>query len=202
MQYVGLSRLTNPECQVATATRCGELESLTYMTKSSIQAACRLAVGVCLIALVTHTWLLMGLVVPVTVAGSSMTPTLQNAHRLLIDRTAFLFRGPQRWEVVVFRSPQDARRLCVKRVVGLPGETISLVDGDVLVDGQHARSPYDIGYEFRYGDNPKVRGDVRLGPTEYIVLGDNAAISDDSRNWSAGPALDAKLLIGRPLGVR
>jgi signal peptidase I len=159
-------------------------------------------VGVCLVALVTHTWLVMGLVVPVTVSGSSMAPTLQSTHRLLIDRTAFAFRGPQRWEVVVFRSPQDSRQLCVKRVVGLPGETVSLVEGDVLVDGKRVRKPYNISYEFRYGDHAIVREGLRLGPTEYFVLGDNAAISDDSRSWPAGPVLDAKLLVGKALGVR
>jgi signal peptidase I len=131
-----------------------------------------------------------------------MAPTLESSQRLVIDRTAFALRPPRRWEVVVFRSPTDARQLCVKRVVGLPGETVSLAGGDVWINGQRIRKPRDADYETRYGDSVKSPSGWRLGPHEYFVLGDNAAISDDSRNWLAGPGVDAKLLIGRPLGVR
>ena len=128
------------------------------MSKSSFHAVCRLVVGVCVVALVTHTWLLMGLVVPVTVSGSSMAPTLESTRRLFIDRTAFALRPPRRWEVVVFRSPENARQLCVKRIVGLPGETVSLVDGDVWINGQLIREPHDTDYEIRYGDNVEFPG--------------------------------------------
>src|SRR3972149_6672523 len=196
------------------------------MSQSSLSAACRFAVGVCLAALVAHTWLVMGLIVPVTVAGSSMAPTLSGPHRvyrcdachdafsieldqaspemvaicprcgklsaetvsgdlqgdrLLVDRTAFAFRAPRRWEVVVFRSPEDAGKLCVKRVVGLPGETVALDGSDVLIDGRRVAGPGNFDYETRYGDNRELRTGWRLGPGEYFVLGDNAEVSDDSR---------------------
>jgi signal peptidase I len=217
------------------------------MCKSTVSSICRLAVGVALVALITHTWLLMGLVVPVTVAGSSMAPTVNGAHavyrcemceqafsvgldqsspemavtcphcgklsdqvisvdvrgdRLLVDRTAFALRNPRRWEVVVFRSPVDESELCVKRIVGLPGETVALAGGNVLINGERIAVPHDLRYGVRYGDHDKLREGWALGPEEYIVLGDNAEISVDSRNWPTGPALDAKLLVGRPLGVR
>jgi hypothetical protein len=54
----------------------------------------------------------------------------------------------------------------------------------------------------RPGDEPRLREGWQLGPTEYFVLGDNGAISDDSRSWPTGPGIDEKLLIGRPIGVR
>jgi signal peptidase I len=213
----------------------------------SLQAVCRLLVGVCLVALAMHTWLVMGLIVPVTVAGSSMVPTLQGPHRvyhcnacgeafavaldqvspemaavcprcgklsthavsrdapgqrLLVDRTAFAFRKPRRWEVVVFRTPEDTRQLCVKRVVGLPGETVALADGQLRIDGRQVTAPDGLHYNLRYGDRQELREGWRLGPAEYFVLGDNSEISDDSRSWPSGPALDAKLLVGKPLGVR
>ena len=122
--------------------------------------------------------------------------------RLLVDRTAFALRDPRRWEVVVFRSPVDESELCVKRIVGLPGETVALAGGDVLINGERIAVPHDLRYGVRYGDHDKLREGWRLGPEEYFVLGDNAEISVDSRNWPTGPALDAKLLVGRPLGVR
>lgn len=141
----------------------------------------QLAVGIFCLALVLRTWVVMGLVEPVTVAGSSMAPTLRGpfltvhcdrcghefdigaelaadkmecfrcgfdknsapelaAHQgdsLIIDRTAFEFRRPRRWEIVVLCSPEDGQ-LAVKRVVGLPGETIQLRDGDIWIDGHIA----------------------------------------------------------------
>jgi signal peptidase I len=214
------------------------------MNQSPLRSVLQLAVGVFVAALVMHTWLVMGLVVSVTVAGSSMAPTLQGPHRmfhcddcrfefsvgldqlldddraicprcgqptahrrdgfdergdrLVVDRTAFVFRPPRRWEVVVFRSPTDANHLFVKRVVGLPGETISLRDDGIWINGQSVPKPGGGSYKIRIGD----RDQCRLGPAEYFVLGDNSDISDDSRSWLIGPGVDANLLVGKPLGVR
>ena len=219
---------------------------MSSRVNNSIPAICRLAVGVALVALITHTWFVMGLVVPVTVAGSSMAPTLSgprerfrcdacgkvfavgidqlasaatvcpdcdewsnirllgslNGDRLLVDRTAFFVRPPRRWEVAVFHSPLDDGQLCVKRVVGLPGETVAICDGAIHIDGQRVAAPVGNSFAPRYEDNPRLRDGCQLGPTEYFVLGDNATVSDDSRNWPTGPGLDEKLLVGRPIGVR
>jgi signal peptidase I len=172
------------------------------MSRFSIRAVSELSLGVALVALVMHTWFLMGLVIPVTVAGQSMEPTLVEPRRLVVDRTAFALREPRRWEVVVFRSPQDADQLCVKRVVGLPGETVGMVDGRITINGRKIDMPPGLEFEPRYGDTADPQTGWQLGPYEYFVLGDNAAISDDSRNWPAGPGLDARLLLGRPLNVR
>lgn len=217
------------------------------MHKASFYSACRLVVGVALVAVLTHTWFLMGLVSPVVVDGSSMVPALNGPHRnyrcdacgrlialgldqvpsdsltvcpycnklsahatsgdltgdrLLVDRTAFALREPRRWEVVVFRSPSEPRELCVKRVVGLPGETVALAGGDVLIDGKRIEIPAGLGYTLRYGDADQLRAGWHLGPAEYFVLGDNAEISDDSRSWPTGAGLPRKLLVGKPLGVR
>jgi signal peptidase I len=217
------------------------------MSTFTLQSACRLGVGVAVVALVTHTWLVMGLIVPVTVAGSSMAPTLLgpqrnyrcevcqlefaigldelpvdatavcptcrkwsavaisdslHGDRLFVDRTAFLLREPRRWEVVVFRSPDNPWELCVKRVVGLPGELIALSDGQIRINRKAIQSPQGFEYGWRYGDTSDAASGWQLGPGEYFVLGDNGAISADSRNWIARPGVDAKMLLGRPLGVR
>jgi signal peptidase I len=212
----------------------------------TIRNALHAAIGLAIVALVLHTWLLMGLIVPVVVSGSSMAPTLRGparvfgcqscgldfatwldddsaepvglcpqcgrmsdsivadrrGARLLVDRTAFAFRRPRRWEVVVFRSPQNAGQLSVKRVAGLPGETISISGGDVYINGLRAGNPLGIRYETRYGGGAYDLGGWRLGGDEYFVVGDNASISVDSRSWVPKAGLDAKLLIGKPLGVR
>jgi len=149
--------------------------------KQFIQSAIYLTVAMFLSALVLRTWLVMGVIDPVTVAGSSMAPTLrgpfaiatcpncqtqfdvgvefadsteytvcphcslariplassplQQGDRLWIDRTLFSRRKPQRWEVVVLRQPDDGTQLCIKRIVGLPGETVRLSAGEVWVNG-------------------------------------------------------------------
>jgi signal peptidase I len=172
------------------------------MHRSSLRAAAELAIGVGVVALMLHTWFVMGFVVPVAVLGKSMEPTLNEPQRLLIDRTAFAWREPRRWEIVVFRSPQSAGELCVKRVVGLPGETVTIVDGRVRIDGEPVEMPSGLRFDRRYDDTADPQTGWRIGPYEYFVLGDNGAISDDSRNWRPRPGVDAKLLLGRPLGVR
>ncbi|MBC8114014.1 MAG: signal peptidase I [Candidatus Saccharimonas sp.] len=66
-----------------------------------------------------------------------------HGDQLLVNKQAYLYRSPQRWEIVVFRNPAKATEAYVKRVVGLPGEKIQLSDGDVVIDGQLARKPFD-----------------------------------------------------------
>jgi signal peptidase I len=66
---------------------------------------------------------------------------LSRGHRILVDRSAYQWRTPRRWETVVLRSPEDPEQLCVKRVVGLPGETVDIADGDVAIDGRVITKP-------------------------------------------------------------
>lgn len=146
-----------------------------------------------------------------------MTGRDVDGDHVIINRTAFLWRNPRRWEVVAFRCPEAADQLCVKRVVGLPGERVSFADGQLLINGQLERKPTPelrgVYYEVRDIDRPTLDQNSddptgpqtpfwQLGPDQYFVVGDNAALSVDSRTWLAGPGLDAKLLIGKPLGVR
>ena len=168
------------------------------MCQCAFRDVCRLLIGVVVAALIMHVWFVVGIVAPVTVAGSSMAPTLADSQRMLVDRTAFAFREPRRWEVAVFRSPDDAAQLCVKRVVGLPGESIAIRNGEISIDGRKVPNRLETSYDLRYGD----RVECTLGRHEYFVLGDNPQLSDDSRSWRTGPGVDATHLVGKPLGVR
>ena len=160
--------------------------------------AIHLAVGCLILALVLRTWLVMGLIEPVTVAGSSMAPTLRDGDRLQVDRTAFQHRQPSRWELVCALNPTDATELCVKRVVGLPGDAIALRGAEVFVNGARVVKLADWGFELRPLSASNIwRGrSWQLGPDEYFLLGDNPPVSLDSRLW--GP-VSARLLIGKPL---
>ena len=124
---------------------------------------------------------------PMLVKGGSMRPTLGPGQRIAV---APLDRPPRRGDLVVLQWPRDRELEVVKRVVGLPGERVRLVAGCLEVDGEPVLEPYLAG--------PVAGGsgelDLRLGPAEYLVLGDHRAASTDGRDF--GPVA-ADALVGR-----
>ena len=134
---------------------------------------------------------------PFIVSGVSMDPTFENGEYLIIDEFSYHFRAPARGEVVVFRYPKDPSKFFIKRVIGLPGETINLSAGAISITTPGGQTmlldepylPEPVSY------NPET---IVLGDTEYFVLGDNRNMSLDSRVW--GPVGD-NYIKGR-VGVR
>lgn len=136
--------------------------------------------------LAAQTFLAVGWLRPLAVVGESMTPTLVEGRRVLVRRGA----TPRRGDLIVVRSPDDARRLAVKRVVGLPGERITLRDGRVWADGRPTRNPAgDAGVYYGAHGNPV----WTVGGDEWFVAGDNQTASVDSRHW--GP-IPSRLVVG------
>ena len=117
-------------------------------------------------------------------------------------------RRPRRGDVVVFRFPEDPRRRLLKRIVGLPGETVAIRDRLVFVDGRPLDEPYAFHADDRvWPDDPSISEEHRrrdqlpafaVPPGAYFVLGDNRDDSSDSRSWGPVPAGD---LVGRALFV-
>lgn len=145
-------------------------------------AGLRVGVGAGIAVLLLQSFLVLGAIAPFRVEGDSMVPTLADGERILVDRTAYWFRSPARWQIVVLRCPHEPLTYCVKRIVGLPGERVQIRDGRVLVNGAVAEGAPDV----RYGSHRKPNGDVmeyQLGQGEYFVLGDNSLRSIDSRMW-------------------
>lgn len=161
--------------------------------RTSAPRACAHAlVAIAICAIVVDTWLVGGLWTPMFVTGPSMGPAAEG-QRVWVDRSAYAYRAPKRFETVVLRSPDDPRALCIKRVVGFPGELVQIAEGDVVVDGTVApRSPAVKSVYYTPGDE----GQYRLGPEEYFVLGDNSPRSLDSRTWSPRGGVTADLLLG------
>jgi signal peptidase I len=112
---------------------------------------------------------------PMLVQGESMRPTLLPGQRIAVGP---LDRPPARGDLVVLPRPSGLE--VVKRVVGLPGERVRLAEGRIEVDGRVLHEPY---LEAGGGD----RLDLRLGPAEYLVLGDNRAASSDGRDFGPVP---------------
>jgi len=123
------------------------------------------------------------------VEGNSMLPTLEPQERLIVGRIHYLIGQPQRGDVIVFQFPQDPERDFVKRVIGLPGETVTIEQGQVFIDGR----PLPAETYVVHADS-RSAGPVTLAAGEYWVMGDNRAGSSDSRSW--GP-LQKRLIIGK-----
>jgi signal peptidase I len=126
------------------------------------------------------------------VEGVSMLPTLHNGDRLMIDKVSYRLREPRYGEIVVFRFPANPRQRFIKRVIGLPGDTVEIRQNRVYLNGQVLNEEYLNGT--MYGNF----GPVVVPENSIFVLGDNRNNSADSRYQEVGPIPD-KLIIGRAL---
>ena len=116
------------------------------------------------------------------VQGQSMEPNLHTDQRLVVEKVSYRFHGPHRGDVVVIRVPSQGEELLIKRVVGLPGETVEMRDGQVYIDGQLLDEPYTNG-STRSGRI----GRVVVPPLHVFVMGDNRDHSNDSRAFGPVP---------------
>ena len=134
---------------------------------------------------------------PFYVGSESMVPTLQVWDRLLINKLAYDIEGPERGDIVLFRDPEGGEEPLIKRVVGLPGDEISLRDGKLLMNGELQREPY-VARRACVSDAPRTCsfGPVTVPKRHVFVMGDNRAHSYDSRFF--GP-IPEEALIGKAL---
>ena len=117
------------------------------------------------------------------VSGSSMETTLSDGDHLIVDKISYRFREPLRYEIVVFPYRYEKNTYYIKRIIGLPGETIQIKDGQILIDGE----TYQEDGEFPGIENAGVaETKVALDSGEYFVLGDNRNNSEDSRYADMG----------------
>jgi len=124
---------------------------------------------------------------PFIVRGSSMEPNFHNGDYLIVDEISHRFSEAKRGEVVVLKNPKDASQRFIKRIVGLPGETVQIQGGQVSIteEGKNQvlnESSYLSGVTYTLGNLT-----VSLGANEYFVLGDNRPASSDSRYWGVLP---------------
>jgi len=135
------------------------------------------------------------LVQPFFVKGASMEENFYDGDYLLIDEVSYRLEEPRRGDVVVFRYPENPSQFFIKRIIGLPGETIEIKNNIVKV--YNSEFPKGLVVEENYLSPPKEtfgNSQVKLGENEYYVLGDNRMHSSDSRSW--GP-VDKSLITGR-----
>ncbi len=126
------------------------------------------------------------------VEGPSMQPGLTTDQYVLVNKTAYLFRAPERGDVVVFHAPRDPGKDYIKRVIGLPGDVIQTDDANVWVNGVQLNETYIAEKYNPSGISWKVPAN------SYFVLGDNRLVSDDSRDWCYVPK---DFMVGKAVAV-
>lgn len=161
------------------------------MTKESIRewiiyALIVIAVSFCIVTFVGQR---------TVVDGDSMNNTLQSGDNLIVDKLSYHFTDIDRFDIVVFRYHNDKKTFYIKRIIGLPGETVQIIGDDIYIDGELLEENY--GKEAM--ESPGCASEpITLGADEYFVLGDNRNDSSDSRSPSVGN-VKRDWIIGRAL---
>lgn len=131
---------------------------------------------------------------PFLVNGASMDPTFENGHYLIVDELSYQFKTPERGSVLIFKYPLDPKKYFIKRVIGLPSETVRIEEGKVFIENKEHPQGFELKEPYiAFTKNDTLTTTVKDG--EYFVMGDNRSGSLDSRYW--GP-LPEKFIIGRP----
>ena len=127
------------------------------------------------------------------VNGESMYPTLHDDDNLIVDKISYRFRDPKRYDIIVFPYKYEEDTYYIKRIIGLPGETVQVIDGYMYINGKKL----DEHYGAEVMEDPGIAAEpIKLGDDEYFVLGDNRNNSEDSRYGDIGN-VRRKEIIGR-----
>ncbi len=134
------------------------------------------------------------LIQPFIVRGSSMEHSFYDGEYLIVDEISYRFEQPERGDVIVFKYPKDITQYYIKRIIGLPQETVEVTDGEVII--YNNKYPEGEKLEEKYLDGVETPGNLKVSvpANNYFVLGDNRRASSDSRVWGFLPKDD---IIGR-----
>lgn len=129
------------------------------------------------------------LVQPFLVDGTSMVPTFSNGDYVLTDELTYRIRPPERGEVVVFHDVSDPSTYLIKRIIGLPGETVIINNNTVTIENKQDPGGFVLDeYYLPKGTVTSGDEDITLSSSSYFMMGDNRAVSYDSRSWGPLPA--------------
>ncbi len=134
---------------------------------------------------------------PFIVEGASMNPTFKDNQYLIVDQISYKIHLPQRGDIVVFRFPRDPSKYFIKRIIGLPGETVTIDNNEISITPFGKTSSFKLPEPYLpdkfISQEYKI---TTLNDDEYFVMGDNRPASSDSRAWGALPK---KNIIGTPI---
>ena len=137
--------------------------------------------------------ILTSVIKPTIVKESSMEPTLFENHYLIVNKLAYKMGEAERGDIIVFESELETedgdKKLLIKRIVGLPGETVTVSDGEVYIDGQLLEEDY-----LKDGITPGEIADCKIPEGQLFVMGDNRVVSIDSRDLGC---IDEETVMGK-----
>ncbi len=161
----------------------------TQSTWGSILELARFAILAILIVIPVRIFIAQ----PFIVSGSSMFPTFHDGEYLIVDELSYRLSKPERDDVVIFRYPNDTKKFFIKRIIGLPNETVDINGSTITITNTQNKNGFVLEEPYlieNFADNTH----IELKADEYFVMGDNRNASSDSRAWGALPE---KLLIGK-----
>lgn len=132
----------------------------------------------------------------IQVNGSSMEKTLRDRDRMIMEKISYRFGSPQRFDIVVFSPYQEKKGIFyIKRIIGKPGETVQILDGNICINGKELKESFGLG---QIKDPGRASEPITLGDDEYFVLGDNRNNSKDSRSKEVGN-ISRECIIGKAM---
>lgn len=131
---------------------------------------------------------------PFIVSGASMDDTFHDGEYLIVDQVSYYFEEPQRGDVIVFKYPKDPSKFFIKRVIGLPGDTVTIENSTVTITNDTHPGGFALEEPYVASMQPEPILVEELGEREYFVMGDNRDHSSDSRRWGV---LQKERIVGR-----
>ena len=165
-----------------------KMENEVHRKKSIVREYAESLLSAFILALIVLTFIGRAFKIP----SSSMFPTLQRGDRIFVSRFTYRTSTPERGDVAVFIYPVDKKRDFIKRIIGLPGETVEIRDGHVLIDGAQVSNPSPLTGNTYYSIGPYGSEKIKVPEGAYFVLGDNSGNSKDSRYWGFVPQENLK----------
>jgi len=134
---------------------------------------------------------------PQRLVSVSMQPSFFENDRLIVEKLSYRFGQPKRGDVIVFKYPENQDITLIKRIIGLPGETLTIKENAIFINDQLLEEPYIKEQNSTFGNvEIKENTPFTINPNEYIVMGDNRLESGDSRQWGT---ISRDLIIGRAM---
>lgn len=133
---------------------------------------------------------------PFIVSGASMETTFSTGQYIIVDQLTYHFEEPKRGDVIVFHYPKDPSKFFIKRVIGMPGDTIHIEGSKVTITNKEHPDGYVLDETYVHSMRPTTVINEVLGDEEYFVMGDNRDASSDSRVWGILPR---EKIVGRAL---
>ena len=147
-----------------------------------------------IIALIIVLPIRMFIAQPFIVSGASMETTFSSGQYLIVDQVSYRFEDPKRGDVIIFRYPKDPSKFFIKRVIGIPGDTIDIAGRSVTITNGEYPSGVVLDEPYILDMRPSNSVHEVLGDGEYFVMGDNRDASSDSRTWGI---LQEDKIVGR-----